>query len=1146
MSNNGTNKVVDLNEVAMSENGRGIVNPADPTPSNFLHMHWVECAINGTYVNYSNLTANAGDKLRYNREVLGWQRGQGDADFSILNADLDADGHKLTNLGDAEELTDAANIKVVLDKISKGASISSLGLNGRELTNIYLNVGETNYPNGLPITYLDVLVANTDDIPIQSSYLTSKLNCSWAAGTPDECKISINSSSFPSGKFTCGFWVNKTEWESNTSLRKHLFNGVSWVNIGEFDELVVGFENDIDLGSGKSIFITVRAQAGEWVFLQFKTSDFPVSVFFFSFDDTTDAGALHLANFTFIEEVINLDPFEIYYKDADNLTVSNTKKTKTEFLANIQSEISALAIDKIAIKQLSKNFATNGNNIINSIANYGESGYNKGSAITLTTADNANTDNFPLQSGYLENKIQSSWGSGYNEYKFSISKASYFPSGNITLGFWLNKTDWESFDTSKLRIYDGATFVSFIDDNDTDSLVVGFDKTIILNGGKTARVTVLAEVEDWIYIQIQSEDLTPSSCIVLFKDTSTNSNNCEIASLTIIDDIIELDPFVIYFKYKDSLTVSNIKQTKEEFMQNVITELEPVITPMITNYTYGGKLQSFLKKARDYRQGRKYSIAPTVVLLGDSITGGSWAEDFKTWLVDSFSIPSSNIEIHWYGGAGTQYMFPFIDDILINPNPDLIMFNEYEDSGDDDDRLYMLESIIGLIRERTTADIMIGTWSMRGTTVDDYYNGMPVIDNIEFTDFHFYRDLARVYNCELIDFNQAILTYIDRGGLPTDIYSVLDSVHLSSAGYTLVFLPEIKAHFNDSTWNTSLNIPYATSNQEEMIMIADELRFERFKNPKVILGNSSNWSLTGVELSTLSTSEYMEILLKDAVGFELFYNDEVGGTMKIELNSGAGLVDPSTLLINTLPLQYASEIISITYASNWDNWRFKRPFMHCTVTANELSDGVLISGQYKIVVTDIADIVTVDIANDWVEIVGDLRSLFINGFQFKIEGSTGNDGTYAVSSSSFVSGKTRIVVVEDINDATIDGFLLRTNNYQIVTCNILNSSLSVIGIFQVGREGDLVIGNLTFPRKFNEQTNHYITDTDIDDWGTPTNSNFIIGDEYEFYIKSNWINNINSGSGNYAKVFGFERGNYTLRITRTAGTINLVGIKVLH
>jgi hypothetical protein len=68
-------------------------------------------------------------------------------------------------------------------------------------------------------------------------------------------------------------------------------------------------------------------------------------------------------------------------------------------------------------------------------------------------------------------------------------------------------------------------------------------------------------------------------------------------------------------------------------------------------------------------------------------------------------------------------------------------------------------------------------------------------------------------------------------------------------------------------------------------------------------------------------------------------------------------------------------------------------------------------------------IIGVSVGSDFFIIDGNFKSYFPVGAIFIVVGSTGNDGTYTVNNSVLSFGDTRIVVNEDITDATVDGIL---------------------------------------------------------------------------------------------------------------------------
>jgi len=65
-------------------------------------------------------------------------------------------------------------------------------------------------------------------------------------------------------------------------------------------------------------------------------------------------------------------------------------------------------------------------------------------------------------------------------------------------------------------------------------------------------------------------------------------------------------------------------------------------------------------------------------------------------------------------------------------------------------------------------------------------------------------------------------------------------------------------------------------------------------------------------------------------------------------------------------------------------------------------------------------------------IAGDHRDLFPAGATLGVLGSTGNDGSYEVVSSTLVGGDTVIATVEDVSDATADGVVQNVSTMGVV------------------------------------------------------------------------------------------------------------------
>ncbi|MCX6232117.1 MAG: hypothetical protein NTZ33_11290 [Bacteroidetes bacterium] len=529
-----------------------------------------------------------------------------------------------------------------------------------------------------------------------------------------------------------------------------------------------------------------------------------------------------------------------------------------------------------------------------------------------------------------------------------------------------------------------------------------------------------------------------------------------------------------FYEYNDS---SVVKITGNQTISGLKTfNTDPIFPTPLSEYTYGANIQGVLSKLMAYRAGMLGGKVPKIKLLADSIGGGIWAIRWKSWMETEYELPESAIEIHWYGGYAIETMMPFIDN-LIADNPDLFIYNEFENYGN---TLTHLESIIQMLRRFTTADIAIGTWSISPAEIR-LRVANPHGGTSNSLAQHYNRALARKYNCELIDFQNSVLDYINgqiNGGvaLETAITNVYgpgnESVHLADPGYLLTHFIEIKKHFGILKKNN--NAPYVIS-KEEKILFADAIIYDNLKRKDLTIDES--FILAANNIYTATTDAELIIPIKDAIGFELFLEEAGTGNVDITIKKEGeqSFVAPSTLTNNNYPLQFATEIVSLTHAENADLWRMKRPFMKCVVTDNILANGVLKSGQYKIVVTDV----------------------------------------------------------------TLDDDL-----HQVVKCIVKNPSGVQIGDEFIVGESDVTIGNLYFPLQWNRSNNWIIDNSSTDNWGVPANGNYTIGDEYEFYIKSNWIDTFNKANV-YQRVYGFERGNYDVKLKNISGAFWIHSINIL-
>jgi len=82
-------------------------------------------------------------------------------------------------------------------------------------------------------------------------------------------------------------------------------------------------------------------------------------------------------------------------------------------------------------------------------------------------------------------------------------------------------------------------------------------------------------------------------------------------------------------------------------------------------------------------------------------------------------------------------------------------------------------------------------------------------------------------------------------------------------------------------------------------------------------------------------------------------------------------------------------------------------------------------------------IVSVSITLDSFAVAGDKTSKFPAGFKFNVRGSTGNDGEWTVSSSTFDGENTVVSVTGNVTDTTADGKIFYTG--------VLNSAFTIVG-----------------------------------------------------------------------------------------------------
>ena len=442
------------------------------------------------------------------------------------------------------------------------------------------------------------------------------------------------------------------------------------------------------------------------------------------------------------------------------------------------------------------------------------------------------------------------------------------------------------------------------------------------------------------------------------------------SNTTIVTSTILTDKQLIISATDNKLKQVENSKLLELFQANLnITAGSTIVT---------SKLARFIKKLHDYKAGRIFSRAPVITIIGDSILGGIEGP-LQDWLLAEFGIPKVNTQTHKYGGNNIDNMLPYIEDDLINSNPDLVIFCEWEAAGTNDKWITKTESCIKLIKARTSADIGIFTWSFGKENVTNLQLGQDIFAVQGNADLNYLRELARVYNCEVFESWGAIYKEALKGTSADLMFN--DLVHPSTWSYTNVILPEFYSHFPKYSYFDANNFTYPNENKITKQFFADKLRFKNSYEGSILFGNETNWSITdNCVLSSSNETIVFDII--NGIGFELKYMNTVG-TLKIELSSdgGSNWIDPSAASLNGFPLQYASSVFNANV--------FLRPVKHVQVKQNILTNGVLKSGNYSIIVTDITGSnVTVTVRDSGNNILGTFiigsTELITSNLDFKI------------------------------------------------------------------------------------------------------------------------------------------------------------------
>lgn len=491
-------------------------------------------------------------------------------------------------------------------------------------------------------------------------------------------------------------------------------------------------------------------------------------------------------------------------------------------------------------------------------------------------------------------------------------------------------------------------------------------------------------------------------------------------------------------------------------MDTIVSYLQGEVTggSSATEYLYGAHIANFLKKLREWTHGNYYAKCPTIVIIGDSHTNGVWVNNIATYLYTNFNFNIANLYRYNYGGHATDAMLPYIKDI-VKMNPDLFIFCEWDGNQSVDTETglqIVVDDTIKYIKESCSSDIMICTTGMHQAYLDSYMAGQPLKDNYQYRSINQLRDIARINGCELVDTNAVMIKLAEDGIDMNTIYA--DGVHLTGAGYDLIYYQEIIKHFGSFVSTKNSNTLYGNIGKEDRMYFAKAIRYG---DDAVTFSNISNITYINNCLANSTANDTITIDCIGSMGFELIHKPTTG-SMKIELSfdDGNTWVSPSTIRVDGLPLQYATPVNgnASTPAETPQMNVTNRPIKSITIKDNIIGNGTILSEKYSIQVT--------------------------------------------------VDGSNKIATVLDPNNNTI-------------------------GTFIVGQT-ELETSQFKFPLKVGGYNNYIDTN--------------MVASTYHFWVKSNWVDTKDLSETTRAKVFGFKKCNYKIKLTLLSGSYNLYGLNI--
>jgi len=345
---------------------------------------------------------------------------------------------------------------------------------------------------------------------------------------------------------------------------------------------------------------------------------------------------------------------------------------------------------------------------------------------------------------------------------------------------------------------------------------------------------------------------------------------------------------------------------------------------------FGSKIQNTLTKLRtgDVRFGSSDTVR--FVILTDSRNG--WIDPFFTALKAAYPNVPITYDNLANGGYNIASNFALMfEDAVIHQNPDCFIWGEHEG----DTHLYeaLNYHLLRKIRRTTTSDIVFINSNPK----------KPYSGNWRNHEYDPERDVARKLNAEFVDVYARWKRMYDAGIDMTQYYN--DDVHPNTNGYQ-IYVDEMMAHFDTSAVRSRLYNPNPMDNTENIIeleeasMWHDSTDFRPYGNWTVQTTPPDSFSGYALASSTLNDSIIVPFL---GTGFQLYYNipGASGGSVSFKIDD----TDPSNILINKRPLQYATTPLSDAANHTQSGYATARPL-------KVIVNAPVTPGTYTITITD--------------------------------------------------------------------------------------------------------------------------------------------------------------------------------------------------